>query len=111
MNQATLLRAIQAVVSRVEIADKRAGERLAQHALDHVAAAMFVDEEDRQFRIAEAPGPRGLAVDAPTGLVALHDGRVAQAFEQVLDDRFEQRPAPTQMAEQARSAHGEAEEV
>src|SRR4051812_18847301 len=111
MDQATLLGTSKAVVSGIEIADQRAGKGLAQDTLNHVATAVFIDEKDGQLRVAETPSPGGLAVDAPARFVPLHDRRLPQAFEQFLDNGFEQGAAPTQMAEQAGPADGQAEEV
>jgi hypothetical protein len=111
VDQATLLVAIEAVVDGVEIADERAGKRLAQNTHEHVAAAMAVDEEHGQTRIAETPGPGGLAVDAPAGLVAADHRRLPQQLQEFFDHRLEQGAAPTQMAEQAGAADTQAEEV
>jgi hypothetical protein len=69
VDQPPLLGAIQAVVSRVEVADQRAGERSSQVPDEGLATAMAVDEGQRQPRISEAPSPGGLAVDPPAGLV------------------------------------------
>jgi len=67
VDQAALFGAIQAVVSRVEITDQRAGKRLAQDSDDDVSTAVAIGQKQGQTRIAEAPGPGGLAVDAPAG--------------------------------------------
>jgi hypothetical protein len=111
VDQTTLLGTIEAVVGRVEIAHERAGKRLAQGTLDHVAAAMMIDQKDGQLGVAEAPRPGGLAVDAPARFVALHHGRVAESFQQFLDDGFKQVAAPVQMAEQSSPADGQAKEI
>lgn len=111
MHQAALLGTFQAVVGRIEIADQRASERFPQNADDDFAVAMPVDQEQRQRRVAEAPHPGGLAVDSPAGFVRLDDRRVSQFLEQLFDDRLEQRPAPSQMAEQPGATDRQAEEV
>ena len=72
---------------------------------------MAVDEEEGQPGVAEAPGPGGLAVDPPAGLVPLDHGRLAEQLEEFLDDRGEQSAAPAEVAEQAGPADGQAEEV
>ena len=78
---------------------------------EDVAAAMAVDEEEGQARVAEAPGPGGLAVDPPAGLVALDHGRLAEQLQEFLDHRGEELAAPAQVTEQAGPADGQAEEV
>jgi hypothetical protein len=71
VDQAALFGAIQAVVSRIEIADQGAGKRLAQNSDDDVSATVAIDEKQGQTRIAKAPGPGGLTVDAPASFIPL----------------------------------------
>jgi hypothetical protein len=111
VDQAALLGTIQAVVSRVEIADQCAGKRLAQNSDDDVSAAVAIDEKQGQTRIAEAPGPGGLAVDAPARFISLDHGRLAKQFEEFLDHRREQLAAPMQVTEQPGPADRQPEEV
>ena len=111
VDQAALFDAIQAVVSRVEITDQRAGKRLAQDSDDDVSTAVAIDQKQGQTRIAEAPGPGGLAVDAPAGFIPLDHGGLAKQFEEFLDHRREQLAAPMQLTEQAGPADRQAEEV
>src|SRR5262249_10774860 len=111
MDQTTLLAAIQAVVGRVEIADQRAGERFPQHPHEDLATAVAVDQEQCRAGIAEAPGPGGLAVDPPAGLVPLDHRGLAEQFQELLDHWGEQLAAPAQVTEQAGPADRQVEEV
>jgi hypothetical protein len=111
VDQAPLLGASQAVVGCVKITDQGAGKRVPQHAEDHIAIAMAVDEEEGQARIAETPSPSRLAVDAPAGLIALDHRRLPQEFEEFVDHGSEERAAPAEMAEQAGPANRQAKEV
>src|SRR5262249_28209204 len=72
---------------------------------------MSVDEEQRQPRISEAPGPGGLAIDPPAGLIALDHRRSAEQFQEFIDDRGEELTAPSEVTEQSGSADGQSEEV
>src|SRR6516165_8424268 len=111
MDQAALLGAVQAVVRRVEIADQRPGERFPQDPDEDIATAVAVDEEQRQARVAEAPGPGGLAVDPPAGLVPLDHGGLTEQFQEFVDHWGEELTSPAEVTEQAGSADGQAEEV
>ena len=53
---------------------------------------MAVDEEQRQPRVAEAPGPGGLAVDPPAGLVPLDHGGLTEQLQEFVDHRGEELP-------------------
>jgi hypothetical protein len=66
------------------------GERFSQHADEDLATAMAVDEEQRQARVAEAPGPSELAVDPPAGLVLQDHGGSAKQFQELVDHGGEQ---------------------
>ena len=92
MDQAALLGAIQAVVSGVEIADQSAGKRFLQDTDDDIPAAVAVDEEQGQPRVAEAPYPGGLAIDATAGFVLLNHGGLAEQLEKFIDHRSEGWP-------------------
>jgi hypothetical protein len=72
---------------------------------------MAVDEEQGQAGVAEAPGPRGLAVDPPAGFVPLDYGGLTEQLEELVDDGGEEVTAPAEVTEQTRSADGQAEEV
>src|SRR5262249_1250926 len=72
---------------------------------------MAVDEEQRQARVAEAPGPGGVAVDPPAGLVPLDHGGSTEQFQEFVDHWGEELTAPAEVTEQAGSADGQAEEV
>src|SRR5262249_7560002 len=111
VDQAALLGAVQAVVRRVEIADQRPGERFPQDPDEDIATAVAVDEEHRQARVAEAPGPGGVAVDPPAGLVPLDHGGSTEQFQEFVDHWGEELTAPAEVTEQAGSADGQAEEV
>jgi len=111
MDQAALLGASQAVVGRVEIADQGACKGFPQDADDDLLAAMAIDEEQGAARVAEAPGPGYLAVDAAAGRIPLDYRPLPEQFEQFLDDGSEQLAAPTQMAQQASPTDGQAEEI
>src|SRR5262249_4551030 len=111
MDQTALLGAVQAVVRRVEIADQRPDERFSQDADEDIATAMAVDEEQRQARVAEAPGPGGLAIDPPAGLVPRDQRGLTEQFQEFVDHRGEELTAPAEVTEQARSADGQAEEI
>src|SRR4051812_21012335 len=111
VDQTALFGAIQAVVSRVEIAHQSTGKRLAQDGDDDVSAAVAIDQIKGQPWIAEAPSPGGLTVDPPAGFVPLDHGGLTEQLEEFLDDRGKQLPAPPQMAQQTSPADGQAEEV
>src|SRR5262249_1808843 len=102
---------VQAVVRRVEIADQRPGKRFSQHPDEDIAATMAVDEEQGQPGVAEAPGPSGLAVDPPAGLVPLDYRGLTEQFEEIFDHWGEQLTAPAEVTEEASRADGQAEEV
>ncbi len=106
-----LFAAVEPVVDRIKIADQRARERCAQRSLEHGPIAMTIDQEQCQARVSKTPGPRGQSVDPPTGLIALHDRRIAQEFPEFVDHRLEQSAAPTQMAEQSGPAGRKTKEV
>jgi len=111
VDQAALFGAVQAVVGRVEIADQSAGERLAQDSDDDVSAPVAIDEKQSQTRIAKAPSPGGLAVDAPAGFIPLDHGGLAKQFQEFLNHRREQLSAPMQVTEQAGPTDRQAKEV
>src|SRR5262249_20865512 len=111
VDQTALLGAIQAVVRRVEITDQGPGERFPEGADEDVATAMAIDEEQRQPGVAEAPGPSGLAVDPPAGLVPLDHGGLAEPLQEFIDHRGEQLTAPAEVTQQSGPADRQSEEV
>src|SRR5262249_22988245 len=78
---------------------------------EDVATAMAIDEEQRQPGVAEAPGPSGLAVDPPAGLVPLDHGGLAEPLQEVVEHRGEELTTPAEVAPPPGPADGQSEEV
>ncbi len=111
VDQTALFGAVQAVVSRIEIADQSAGERLTQDSDDDISAPVAIDEKQGQTRIAETPSPGGLAVDPPAGFIPLDHGGLTKQFQEFLNHWREQLSAPMQVTEQAGPTDRQAKEV
>jgi hypothetical protein len=58
--------------------------------MKHLATAVTVVEEQRQAGVAEAPGPSGLAVDPPAGLVPPDHCGLTEQFPEFVDHRGEE---------------------
>ena len=60
---------------------------------------MFIDQKQRQSRVAEAPDPDVLAVDAPAGFIGVNHGFRLEQLEQPPDHGIDQLARPHDMAE------------
>ena len=72
MRQALLLRTVELVIDRVEVADQRAAERLAQQFGDHLPAPRAVHVIQRVRVVGQRPQLAVLPVDPPAGLVGMN---------------------------------------